>query len=103
MSDLLAPEQLHGRARAAGLTLDELARRAKLATSTIVRWKRGETSISLNNYRKLLGVIRAEEQRRERLSRPLSQPGMKRAKTAASDDLRSAAAALTASAVETSV
>ena len=73
MSDPLSPEQLHNRARATGLSLDELARRADMATSTIVRWKRGETSISLSNYSKLLGVVRAEEQRRERLSRPLAR------------------------------
>jgi transcriptional regulator with XRE-family HTH domain len=59
--DPLTPQEIHDRARAAGLTLDELAERAGITQPTYSRWKSGRSSISLEVYGRLLNALREAE------------------------------------------
>jgi transcriptional regulator with XRE-family HTH domain len=58
MSETLPPAAIEAMARAAGLTMTEVCRRAGLAQSTFTRWKAGKTAPTLEAYRKLLQVVR---------------------------------------------
>jgi transcriptional regulator with XRE-family HTH domain len=53
MSALLTPAQMEARARDAGLSLVELCERAGIALSTFYRWRSGDTSPSIDVYRRL--------------------------------------------------
>lgn len=53
MTDLLSPVEIEARAKAAGLTLVEVCRRAGIAPSTFSRWKAGKTEPTLDIYRRL--------------------------------------------------
>jgi transcriptional regulator with XRE-family HTH domain len=53
MSALLTPAEIEARAKEAGLSLAELCERAGIALSTFYRWRSGDTSPSVNVYRRL--------------------------------------------------
>jgi transcriptional regulator with XRE-family HTH domain len=66
IGDLLTPAEIHARAAAAGLTLNELAERANVTQTTFSHWKAGRHSISVATYANLLRVVRdAEEFQRQ--------------------------------------
>jgi len=58
-SCLLTPSEIEARAKSAGLSLGELCRRADIAMSTFYRWRSGETSPTLDVYRRLVEAATA--------------------------------------------
>jgi predicted transcriptional regulator len=57
-------QKLESRARAAGLSVDELCERAKVSRSTFTRMKSGKTTPTLGTLSKLLRVVEEIETRR---------------------------------------
>ena len=53
MTDLLSPEEIEARAKAAGLTIADACKHAAIALSTFYRWKTGKTHPSVDVYRRL--------------------------------------------------
>jgi transcriptional regulator with XRE-family HTH domain len=58
MSDLLTSAEVESLAREAGLTMNEVCRRAGVARSIFTRWKGGETTPSLENYQRMVRAVR---------------------------------------------
>jgi transcriptional regulator with XRE-family HTH domain len=54
MSVLLTPAEIEARAKVVGLSLPELCERAGIALSTFYRWRSGDTSPSIDVYRRLV-------------------------------------------------
>lgn len=52
-TDLLSPEDIEARARAAGITIADACKLAEIAFSTFYRWKTGKTNPSVEVYRRL--------------------------------------------------
>jgi hypothetical protein len=48
---LLSPADIEARARAVGISIAEVCRRAKCAETSFHRWKAGRSSINLNTYK----------------------------------------------------
>jgi transcriptional regulator with XRE-family HTH domain len=57
MADLLSPADIERLARAKGMTLRDICAAAGIAYSTFGRWKRGETSPTLDVYRRLVAAV----------------------------------------------
>lgn len=56
MSDLLSATDIETRAKAAGLSIGDICKRADIALSTFYRWKAGKTNPSIEVYRRLCEV-----------------------------------------------
>ncbi len=61
MSKTLPADAIERRARAAGLSLNELCRKAEIARSTFTRWKAGDNGLRVDSYDRLIDVIEAAE------------------------------------------
>lgn len=61
MDGLFSVDQLEARANAAGLSMNEVCRRAGIARSTFTRWKAGETLPTLRVLRKVNHAIDNDE------------------------------------------
>lgn len=61
MSKTLSAEAVETRARAAGLSLNELCRKAEIARSTFTKWKAGDKGLRVDSYDRMIGVIEAAE------------------------------------------
>ena len=59
--DRLRPEFIEARAKAAGLSLEELCKRAGIAMSTFYRWRSGDTEPRLDVYRRLIAATEPAE------------------------------------------
>lgn len=53
----LTAEEFEILAKEAGLSVAEICRRAKVATSTFHRWKTGESGLTIGSYVKLLDAL----------------------------------------------
>lgn len=58
---VLTADEFEALAKAAGLSMAEVCRRAKVAQSTFHRWKAGEAGMTLGSYAKLLDAVQAAE------------------------------------------
>lgn len=56
MPDLLTAADIEARARAAGLSMPEVCKRADIAVSTFWRWKAGKTEPGIGVYQRLVAV-----------------------------------------------
>jgi predicted transcriptional regulator len=69
MQTILDPEEIYARAAEAGLTIAELSDRAGVAPSTFVRWKAGQSSITVNNYKRIVSVLHEVEAQQAKMVR----------------------------------
>lgn len=58
MPDLPTPDSIRSDATAAGLSIDEMCRRARIAPSSYYRWRNGSSSVELRTVARWLAVIR---------------------------------------------
>ena len=63
MSDLLTPTEIEACARAGGLTMAQVCKRANVAQSTFSRWKAGSTEPTIGVYRRIVDAARGHETR----------------------------------------
>lgn len=61
MVALLTPSDIEAKAKAAGLTIAELCRRAGIAQSTFSRWKAGDTKPTIGVYERLCEAAQPSE------------------------------------------
>lgn len=59
MSDLLTPQDVEAKARAVGLSIADVCKKANVAQSTFTRWKRGVTSPTLAVCKRMIDAINA--------------------------------------------
>ena len=59
MADPLTPTAIEAAARARGITIAEVCRRAGVSPSTFTRWKGGKTEPTLGVYRRLQAAAKA--------------------------------------------
>ena len=59
--NVFTAEEIEAQARAAGLSVAELCRRAGVAASSFYRWKADECGITLGSYAKFLDTITAAQ------------------------------------------
>jgi transcriptional regulator with XRE-family HTH domain len=57
MVHVMSPHEIEAKAKAAGLSIAEVCRRARVAQSTFTRWKAGETSPTLRVYERLCEAV----------------------------------------------
>ena len=69
MNTILDPDEIYARAVEAGLTISELSQRARVAPSTFVRWKAGQSSITVNNYKRIIAVLHEVEAQQAKMVR----------------------------------
>lgn len=58
---ILTAEEFEAKAKAAGLSIAEVCRRAKVAQSTFHRWKTGYAGMNLGSYAKLIQAVQDTE------------------------------------------
>jgi lambda repressor-like predicted transcriptional regulator len=69
MSAILDPREIYARAAEAGLTIAELSQRAGFASSTFVRWKARQSSITVRNYERVMAVLHEAEAQHAKMVR----------------------------------
>lgn len=55
--DVLSPQDVEAKARAAGLSITDVCKRADIAQSTFSRWKAGKTSPTLTIYQRIEAAL----------------------------------------------
>ena len=60
MDDLLTPSDVERLAKARGMTMTEVCRRAEIAHTTFNRWKRAETEPTLGVYRRIVAAVQKD-------------------------------------------
>lgn len=61
ISILLTPQKVEVQAKAVGLTISEVCKRADIANSTFSRWKAGKTWPTLSVYQRIEAVLESAE------------------------------------------
>lgn len=61
MDELLSPTEIERLAAEAGLTINDLCKRAEIAHTTFYRWKAGRHTPGLKVYRKVCAALRAAQ------------------------------------------
>jgi len=61
MNELLTPADIERLAKEAGITIGDVCRAAKIAPSTWSRWKKGQTSPTLDVYTRLRDAVAPAE------------------------------------------
>jgi transcriptional regulator with XRE-family HTH domain len=59
MEDILSPDEIYLRARASGISISDLCKRAGVAHTTFYRWRAGESSPNLDVYCRLRDALKA--------------------------------------------
>jgi predicted transcriptional regulator len=57
MAHVVSPDEIEAKAKAAGLSIAEVCRRARVAQSTFSRWKVGKTKPTLGVYQRLCEAV----------------------------------------------
>lgn len=57
--DPITPELIEAQAKAVGVSINQLCRRAGVARSIFTRWKAGITSPSVENVNRLIAALKA--------------------------------------------
>lgn len=55
--DPITPDQIEAKAKAAGMSINQLCKEAGVARSIFTRWKNGDTSPSVDNVNRLIETL----------------------------------------------